>query len=212
MRGHFLETYEQIKLWAREIKAIAQTGLAYEKDVFDKERYNQMNDISVNMLSYISGIDVDEINKNLPLEMGYTTPKIAVRGIIIKNDKLLMVKEKADGLWSLPGGWCDVGITPSENVEKEIVEETGLTTKANKLLAVFDQTKRKPSVTLQYIYNIYFSCDIIGGTLKNSIETDDVGFFPINQLPPLSTERVTTRKIKLALEIATNEGSEAYFD
>jgi ADP-ribose pyrophosphatase YjhB (NUDIX family) len=205
-----VETSEQIKQWAKELKGIAQTGLAYEKDVFDKERYTQMHELAISMLSYISGLKKEEVNKKLPIESGYTTPKIAVRGVVIKNRKLLMVKEAADGLWCLPGGWCDIGLTASENVEKEIEEETGLRTKATRLLAFFDQTKKHPSVTMQHIYTVYFLCELISGDMKGSIETTNVGFFDRDHIPPLSSERMTHEQLEIALNVT--EQNTVYFD
>ncbi|MEC5423466.1 NUDIX hydrolase N-terminal domain-containing protein [Virgibacillus sp. C22-A2] len=206
-----METAEQIKLWARDLRSIAQTGLAYGSDVFDRERYHQINETAIQMLSHISGINAEEVTELLPIETGYTTPKVAVRGVVIKNSKILMVKEAADGLWCLPGGWCDVGLSPSENIEKEIIEETGLRTKTTKLLSFFDQTKTRPSVTMQYIYTIYFKCEIISGELKNSIETNDVAFFAYNELPPLSKERITPDQIKTAIQIAEQANGKVYF-
>lgn len=208
-----MDVSEQIKLWARELKSISQTGLEYGKDVFDKERYNQINELSNHMLSSISKVDVNEINRLLPIESGYATPKIAVRGIVLKDGQLLMVKEAADGLWTPPGGWCDVGLTPAENVEKEILEETGLKAKACRLLSFFDQTKYRSSVTLQHIYTVYILCEIVGGKLiDSSIETDDVRFFDTDDLPPLSTERVTTIQLEKALSIAMNKEKTVHFD
>lgn len=206
-----MDTSEKIKLWAREIKSIAQTGLAYGKDVYDKERYQQMNDLSNHMLAYISGMSSHEIDKKLPIEPGYMTPKVAVRGIVIKDKKVLMVKESADGLWSLPGGWCDIGLSARENIEKEIEEETGLRTNAIQLLSFYDQTMHRPSVTMQHIYTVYFLCEIISGELRGSIETEDVDFFATDQLPPLSIERVTKKQLETALLIART-GSKVYFD
>lgn len=207
-----MDTSERIKLWAREMKSIAQTGLAYGKDVYDKERYEQMNELSHEMLSYISGMSEQEVLKTLPLEEGYMTPKMAVRGIVMKDGKILMVKESMDGLWSLPGGWCDIGLSASENIEKEIEEETGLRTKATKLLSFYDQTLHRKSVTMQHIYTVYFLCEIIDGKLRGSIETDEVDFFPVDQLPPLSLERVTKGQLDTALNIAQSDSQHVYFD
>lgn len=203
---------EQIKYWARQLRAIAQTGLEYGKDVYDKERYHELNTLSNDMLAYISGIHPQQISHMLPIETGYATPKIAVRGLIFHEEKILMVKESLDGYWSLPGGWCDIGLSLSENIEKEVQEETGLESKAVRLLAAFDQTKYRPSVTLQQIYTVYFLCKVIGGKLQSSIETTKVKYFNTNDLPPLSKERLTTKQLMKAISIATTIDSQAYFD
>lgn len=210
--GNLMDTSERIKLWARELKATAQTGLAYGKDLYDQERYQQMNELSNQMLSHISGMSCDEIDRKLPIEEGYTTPKIAVRGIVMKDQKVLMVKETADSLWSLPGGWCDIGLTAGENVEKEIEEETGLKTKATQLLSFYDQSLHRPSTNLQHIYTVYFLCEIVSGELTTSIETEDVNFFSLDQLPPLSIERVTKKQLESALLVAQAGYNAVYFD
>lgn len=207
-----MKTSEKIKVWARELRSIAQTGLTYGNDVFDKERYEQMNELSNTMLAHISGMSDRQINSLLPIEQGYATPKIAVRGLVIQDNKVLMVKEIADGLWTLPGGWCDIGLTPSENIEKEIKEETGLHTQATQLLTIFDQTKHRESETMQHIYTIYFLCEIISGELTCSIETEAVEFFPANELPPLSIERMTEEQFKTAYLISEEKNQTAYFD
>lgn len=207
-----MNTAEYIKSWAKEIKSLSQTGLAYSKDEFDKERYYKLNDIAVNMLSYISGLDNLTIENLLPIEEGYHTPKVAVRGLVVRDDEILMVKEAADGLWCLPGGWCDIDLTASENIEKEVYEETGLKTKASRLLAFFDQTKKNPSITMQYIYTVYFLCEIESGELRGSMETDDVQFFSYSSLPPLSIERMSMEQLNTVLELATMENGRVYFD
>lgn len=207
-----MNTHEKIMQWSKQLKAIAQTGLTYGNDVFDQERYEQMNELANTMLADISGMSSDEIHDLLPIEEGYATPKVAVRGLIVKDGKVLMVKEIADGLWTLPGGWCDTGLTPSENIEKEIREETGLRAKAVKLLAIFDQTKHRKSETMQHIYTIYFLCEILEGELTTSIETAAVEFFPANKLPPLSKERITAMQFEKAFSIASDEHQTIYFD
>ncbi|WP_042143646.1 NUDIX hydrolase N-terminal domain-containing protein [Paucisalibacillus sp. EB02] len=210
-----MDTAERIKYWAREIKSLSQTGLAYGKDQFDQERYLKLNDLAVEMLSYISGQEKVTINQLLPIEQGYHTPKVAVRGLVIHNDKLLMVKEAADGLWCLPGGWCDIGLTASENIEKEIYEETGLKTKAVRLLALYDQTKKRPSITMQHIYNAYFLCEMVegdSGELRGSKETEDVQFFSYSSLPPLSLERMSAEQLDMAMSVAFSDTNSAYFD
>lgn len=207
-----METPEQIKLWAKQFRAIAQTGLTYGNDVFDQERYSEVLEITTEMLSHISNLKKEEINRKLPIESGYATPKIAVRGIVLQDQQVLMVKEVADGLWCLPGGWCDINLTPSQNVEKEIKEETGLWTKATRLVAFFDQTKYRPSVTMQHIYTIYFLCEVISGDLKSSIETTEVRFFPLHNTPPLSNERITKKQLNTALSVALDENKKPYFD
>lgn len=206
-----MELEERMKELARELHAIAQTGLAYGRDVYDKERYDAVNRVSQNLLALISDKDIQEIGRLLPIESGYATPKVAVRGLIRDGNKVLMVKESADGLWTLPGGWCDIGLTPAENIIKEVQEETGLHVKVNRLIALFDQTKHRESVTLQHIYTVYFLCDVLGGTLGTSVETTEVAFFDYDNLPELSEERMTIEQFNLAYNIAKND-EKSYFE
>lgn len=201
---------EQIKLWARELRAISQTGFEYGRDEFDKERYSQLLGVSNEMLSQISNFSSAEVNSLLPVESGYATPKVAVRGLVIRDSKVLMVQEIADDCWSLPGGWCDIGLSPSENIQKEIEEESGLNTNVTRLLCVFDQAKYNKSITMQHIYVHYFLCEIESGELRNSIETKSVDFFNVDELPKLSTERVTKHQLKKAFSMAKTE--DIYFD
>jgi len=201
---------EQIKLWARELRAISQTGFEYGRDEFDKERYSQLLGVSNEMLSQISNFSSAEVNSLLPVESGYATPKVAVRGLVIRDGKVLMVQEIADDCWSLQGGWCDIGLSPSENIQKEIGEESGLNTNVTRLLCVFDQAKYNKSITMQHIYVHYFLCEIESGELRNSIETKSVDFFNVDELPKLSTERVTKHQLKKAFSMAKTE--DIYFD
>ena len=125
--------------WAKELQAIAQAGLTYSTDVFDRERFEMIRDMSVEMMAYQTHEKQSVIRDLFANEVGYATPKVDVRAVIFKNDCILLVKEKADGKWSLPGGWGDIGLTPSEVAVKEVREEAGFDVKAHKLLAVFDK-------------------------------------------------------------------------
>ncbi|MBM7095696.1 MULTISPECIES: NUDIX hydrolase [Alteribacter] len=203
---------ERLLEWAKRLKAVSQTGLEYGNDHFDYERYKEMNDLSNEMIAYLSKEKIEEIERLLPVEKGYATPKMAVRAVVMAEGKLLMVKEAADGLWCLPGGWCDTGVTPGENIEKEVREETGLNVQATKLLAFFDQTKHRPSKTLQHIYTCYFKCEVTGGAIRGSEETTDVGFFSPDALPPLSIERMTKQQLDVALKEMDAGSPSIYFD
>lgn len=132
---------EQLKwlTWAQQIQAISQTGLAYSKDVYDLERFEQLRAISIEIMKEYVDVEVDQIRDLFASETGYATPKVDVRGVVFQDNKILMVKEKIDGAWALPGGWADIGLSPKEVVVKEVREESGYEVQAVRLLGVYDK-------------------------------------------------------------------------
>lgn len=197
---------------ADSLLAIAQTGLFYTKDVFDKERYIKIQKIAAELLAAKSVLNSETILDLFSLEKGYATPKMEVRGAVFQEDKILLVKERCDQLWSLPGGWADVYETPSEAVCKEIFEESGFETKAIKLFAVVDKKKHAHPTQLPHTIKIFFICQLTGGEKKTSIETCDVDFFSRDNLPELSLHRVLPSQIARAFEHKDNMGLPTYFD
>jgi ADP-ribose pyrophosphatase YjhB (NUDIX family) len=181
--------------WVKRIKAIAQNGLTYSKDVYDLERYKELQQIVAEILDNYSHQRFVEIENFLDKERGYDTPKVDVRGVVFQDDKILLVREKLDGKWTLPGGWADVCQSPSENVQREVFEESGYRTKAVRLLAVYDRNRHPHPAFPFHIYKLFFLCEIIGGESITSIETDEVGFFAKNNIPELSLSRVTPQQI-----------------
>lgn len=191
---------------ARELQSIAQAGLTYTENKYDLERYAQIIQLSKNILSHHSDIGMEKLHKIFNLEKGYLTPKVDVRAVIYREEKILLVRETTDGKWSLPGGWADVGLTASEVVVKEVKEESGLEVKAEKLLAVYDKKCHPHPPELYYVYKLFFHCKEIGGELKTGIETSDMDFFAQNELPELSTNRVTKSQIELMFFLKGNPG------
>ncbi len=196
---------------ARELQSIAQAGLTYSQNKYDLERYVQIKTLSKNIIDEFSDLSMEKINTLFELEEGYLTPKVDVRGVIFRGEKILMVKETIDGKWALPGGWADVGYTASEVVEKEVQEEAGLNVKAVKLLAVLDKKCHSHPPDLYYVYKIFFLCTEIGGQLKKGMETSDVGFFGIDELPELSTGRNTKEQVEMMFNLKSNP-EEVLFD
>ncbi|WP_459501174.1 NUDIX hydrolase [Bacillus sp. C1] len=182
--------------WVKQIQAIAQAGLTYSKDVYDLERFGQLRDLSVTMMSHYTKTDWEVVEKLFANETGYQTPKVDIRAVVHQGDKLLFVKEKSDGKWALPGGWADVGYTPTEVAAKEVWEETGYKVDHFRLLAVFDKEKHHPSPSAMHVYKIFIGCEIIGGEKQTSIETEAVNFFSEKEIPELSTARNTEWQIK----------------
>jgi ADP-ribose pyrophosphatase YjhB (NUDIX family) len=183
---------------ADSLFAIAQNGLLFSKDVFDKERYVQIQKIAALILAEKTDLSLDKIMDLFLCEKGYATPKVEVRGAVFKGNSILMVKERTDQRWSLPGGWVDVNESPSEAVCKEIFEESGFKTNAVKLMAVFDQNKHSHPPQLPHTYKIFFICELIGGEKTTSIETSEIEFFEKDNLPELSIRRVNKTQVERA--------------
>lgn len=149
--------------WAKEIQGIAQTGLTYAKDVFDIERYQALRELSVDILANYTYESKERIRLSFAGEGGYSTPKVDIRGVIFKDDKILLVHEKLDGKWALPGGWADIGLSPSEVAVKEIAEESGYQAEAVRLLAVMDKKFHQHPPEPYHTYKMFILCRITGG-------------------------------------------------
>jgi ADP-ribose pyrophosphatase YjhB (NUDIX family) len=181
---------------ARELRAIAQTGLAFSADRFDRQRYERVRELAATMLAQGSGEQFDVIIEILREGWGYTTPKVDVRGAAFVDGRVLLVREISDGKWTLPGGWADVNQSAAECVVREIAEESGFTAKTLKLAAVRDyQRSGHPPRNVDSIYKLFFICEITGGAARASDETSEVAFFPRDALPPLSLGRTTAAQI-----------------
>lgn len=187
----------------QKLNAIAQTGLTFSKDVFDTERYESLRHIATQLMA--SRFDIDPETLHHVTESGYATPKTDVRAFILRDGKLLMVREAEDGLWSLPGGWADVGDTPSTAVCREVAEETGLQVKATKLLGVWDRNLHGHPPLPWHVYKLIFLCEETGGSLAINHETTSLGFFDINELPPLSLTRIVAEELEVSMAIATSD-------
>ncbi|MEH2067150.1 MAG: NUDIX hydrolase [Nostoc sp.] len=181
--------------WAQKLQAIAQNGLTYSENVYDIERYKQLRAIATEMMATYSNVEHSYILDLFNREVGYATPKVDVRAAIFRDDTILLVKERSDGFWTLPGGWADVGESPSEVVVKEVYEESGYQARATKLLAVYDRNKQGHPPFPFYIYKLFFHCELIGGSPSSSIETEAVDFFAEDALPELSIGRVMPAQI-----------------
>lgn len=198
--------------WAKQLQSIAQAGLTYSKDIYDLERFELIRNISVEMMSQQTDIDQTIIKELFANETGYATPKVDIRAVVFKDQKILMVRENTDGDWSLPGGWGDVGLTPSEVAAKEVKEEAGFDVKAKKLIAVFDKKCHPHPPSPYHVYKLFIQCEIIGGQAKEGIETSAVEFFAENELPTLSIARNTESQIQLAFKHLHNPQEPVYFD
>ncbi len=200
--------------WARRLQAAAQSGLAFTKNPFEIERYEEVRRIAAEMMAAAAEIQVEKVEALFANENGYGTVKIGVRGVVFDGeDRVLLVKERADGLWTLPGGFADVGLSGAENTVKEIEEESGYQTRAVRLLAVLDREKHPHPLPYPYhVYNLFFLCEKTGGQARISAETEDVGFFFLDDLPPLSEGRVLPEQIKLMRQLCDDPERVPYFD
>ena len=199
--------------WARRMQAIAQNGLTFAKDPFDRERYEQLRQLAAEVMATGSTLPVERAVELFTAETGYATPKVDVRGVVFRDDTILLVKEKSDGRWSLPGGWADVSSSPAENVTREIFEETGFQTRAVSILAFYDREKHPHDPPyVQHVYKVFVRCEIVGGEATPSHETDAVGFFGEHSLPALSLARVTPSQITRCFEHLRQPGLPTDFD
>ncbi len=197
---------------ARRLQSIAQAGLTYGENKYDLERYEELKKISIEMMAEYSDTPFEKIKTLYDLEDGYLTPKVDVRSVVFQDNKLLMVKETIDGCWSIPGGWADVGYTPSEIAVKETLEEAGLAVKPLRLLAVLDKKCHPHPPTPFYTYKIFIRCEPAGGSLMAGMETSEVKYFGLDELPELSTERITASQIQLLFEYLYDPGKPVAFD
>jgi ADP-ribose pyrophosphatase YjhB (NUDIX family) len=181
---------------ARELRAIAQTGLTFTTDRFDRQRYERVRELAASMLAQGSGEQFEVIIEILREGWGYATPKVDVRGAAFVDGRVLLVREISDGNWTLPGGWADINQSAAECVVREIAEESGFLARARKLAAVRDyQRSGHPPRNTDSIYKMFFVCEITGGAARASNETSEVAFFARDALPPLSLGRTTAAQI-----------------
>lgn len=200
--------------WAQQLQAIAQNGFTYSENPFDIERYQQIRQIAAEIMGTYSNIEHSYILDLFSKEDGYATPKVDVRGAVFLDDKLLLVKEREDSCWTLPGGWVDIGESPSEAVVREVFEESGYQTKAVKLLAVYDRNHHRHGHPpfRHHVYKLFFHCELLGGTPVENIETEEVAFFGEQEIPKLSLTRVVPTQIARLFEHYRNPDYSTDFD
>jgi len=196
----------------QRIQAIAQNGLTYAENPFDIERYEHLRDLAVEMATCYSDSDPAVIRGLFTSDKDYVTPKVDARGVVFRDNTVLLVRERSDGLWTVPGGWADIGDSPAEATEREVFEESGYQARATRLLAVYDRNKHDHPPHPHHIYKLFFLCELTGGEAQVSVETSGVDFFPVDDLPPLSTARVTARQLDRFYQLANNPDIPADFD
>lgn len=198
--------------WAQRIQALSQAGLTYSKDVFDIERYEELKEISTEIIAAYTDVSEDRLASIFSREEGYQTPKVDVRGAVFDDGKILLVKERIDGKWALPGGFCETGLSASENIVKEIKEESGYDVEYERLLALLDKQKHTHPPDLFHFYKIFIQCRLTGGRAKESVETSEVRFFPKDSLPELSTGRNTKEQVELLFNLTADPARAPFVD
>lgn len=196
----------------RRLLALSQTGLHFSSEEYDRERYREIADIATQLLANDSGRPAEQLRSTWFVEDGYSTPKIEVRGAIFREQRVLLVRERVDGKWTLPGGWADINDSPSNAVEKEIRQESGFTARAAKLAAVYDRNRHGHPHYLFHAWKVFFICDITGGEPQTSYETTAVEFFALDSLPELSLGRATAAQIHRMWEHHCDRSRATEFD
>lgn len=198
--------------WAIEIQSLSQIGLTYTKDVYDRERYQRLREISAEMLAKKTELSIEKVKDLFCHETGYQTPKLDTRAAIFRNNKILLVHEN-NGTWSLPGGWCDVLESVKSNTEKEVREETGLNVRAVKIISIQDRNKHNKPVYAYGVGKIFVLCEVINGKFVENIETTEIRYFSLQDLPHnLAEEKTNKEQIEMCFNAYLNENWQTQFD
>ena len=197
--------------WAVELQSLAQAGLTYGKDVYDRERYERIRDISAEILSYKTDISVEKVKNLFCNEVGYQTPKLDTRAAVFEHEKKLLVKEN-NGRWSLPGGWVDVNLSVKENTVKEVKEESGLDVTADRIIAIQDRDRHNLPAYAYGVCKIFVLCSVLGGEFEKNIETTEFRYFNKAELPELATEKNTKEQIEMCFNAYYNKDWIVEFD
>ena len=197
--------------WAREIFSLSQSGLTYSGNQYDIERYKRLQEITAEIIENQSEISKESALDSFSMQAGYITPKVDVRGAVIRDGKILLIQERADGNWAMPGGWADLGNSPASVAEREVWEESGFRVKAEKVVAVIDANRIEP-MEFYHAYKIIFLCRLLDGEPRTSYETLAVDFFDPSHLPPLSNYRTNEDMLREVFAHVENPNRPTAFD
>ena len=197
--------------WAREIFSLSQSGITYSGNEYDIQRYKRLQEIAAEIIESQSGTTKESALESFSMQAGYITPKIDVRGAVVHEGKILLIQERADGRWAIPGGWADLGNTPASVAEREVWEESGFRVKAEKVVAVLDANRVEP-MEFYHAYKIIFLCRLLDGEPRTSYETLAVDFFELNNLPPLSLYRTSESMLQEVFAHVKDPGRPTAFD
>ena len=197
--------------WAREIFSLSQSGITYSGNEYDIQRYKRLQEITAEIIASQSGTAREAALESFSMQAGYITPKIDVRGAVVHEGKILLIQERADGRWAMPGGWADLGNAPASVAEREVWEESGFRVKAEKVVAVLDANRVEP-MEFYHAYKIIFLCRLLDGEPRTSYETLAVDFFELNNLPPLSFYRTSESMLEEVFAHVKDPGRPTAFD
>lgn len=207
-----MNTVRQLE-FVKRINALADTGLVYAENEYDKERYEELKEIGLKLMADMTNQPFEVLNSFFLPVTDYPTVKVDVRGLVLNDaNEILMAKESIDGKWTIPGGWADIGYSPSEVVVKEIEEETGLKSEVVRMLAVYDKKCHPHPPQPFYVYKLIFHCKITGGKLSHGFDMLGAAFFAMDKLPELSTDRILTSQVKQLYQMVTSGDTNVYFD
>ena len=198
-------------IWAQEIFSLSQSGLTYSENPYDIERYKRLQEITAEIIASQSKVSKESVLDSFSMQAGYITPKIDVRGAVIQDGKILLIQERADHRWAMPGGWADLGNPPASVAEREVWEESGYRVKAEKVVAVLDANRIEP-MEFYHAYKIIFLCRLLDGEPRTSHETLAVDFFDPNHLPPLSSYRTNEDMLREVFAHVENPNRPTAFD
>lgn len=198
--------------WAARLQSIAQAGLTFGENQYDIDRYQDIRNLSIEILQEYTDISHEKLRDLFASETGYQTPKVDIRSAVFKDDKILLVKEKVDGAWSLPGGWADVNTSVSESAVRECLEEAGAYVRPKRIIAVHLANKHNNEMFLFTIYKIFVECELLQYNFMENTETLAAGFFSTDSLPPLSTDRTTKDQIEMCFKAKKHKVFETIFD
>lgn len=198
--------------WARELQALSQTGLAYSCNEYETQRYRRLSEIAAEIVHEHTRLALQPVLDGFLSQLGYATPKVDVRGAVVHDGAILLVQERNDGCWAMPGGWAEVGERPSEMVVREVWEESGFYVAPRKVVGVFDANRDGRPLEFYHAYKVIFLCDITGGQARPSHETLAVQFFPFDDLPPLSSNRTHPRHLAEVLAHLRDPNRPTAFD
>ena len=202
---------DKIAEWAAELQSLAQAGLYYAKDVFDRERFERVRQIAAEMMAERTGLPLGKVTELFCADSGYQTPKVDTRAAVFRDGKILLVQER-DGRWALPGGWCEFNLTPAENAVKEAREEARLDVAVKSLIAVHDSDRHNRPPYPFHIVKLFFLCEERGGAFRENSETLARGFFPREELPPLAAEKCCAEQVLMCFDAREAENWRVVFD
>lgn len=201
---------DQIVEWAKELQSLAQAGLYYGHDIYDKERYQRIREISAEMMLLRADVPAEKISGLFCGDIGYQTPKVDTRAAIIQDGKILLVCEK--GKWSLPGGWCEFNMSPADNAVKETKEEAGLDVAISKIIAVQDRDKHNLPPYAYGVVKIFYLCEVLGGSFSDNTETSESRYFSFEELPLLAEEKCSKEQIRMCFDAYQSKDWIVQFD